>query len=114
MVVSMSAEGSRHTGAMSLADLADPLPDSLVSARAVVLVEGESDRAALETLAVRRGRALEAERVVVISMDGATNLSRFLSRLGPTGLGLPLAGLCDEGEEVGFIRDVERAGLGPT
>ncbi len=97
---------------MALVDLADPLSDTLVSARAVVLVEGESDRAALETIAARRGRDLEAERVVVISMDGATNLPRFLSRLGPPGLGLRLAGLCDEGEEAGFRRDLERAGVG--
>lgn len=97
---------------MALADLIDPLPDTLISARAVVLVEGESDRAALETLAARRGRDLEAEHVVVISMDGATNLSRFLSRLGPTGLDLQLSGLCDEGEEAGFRRDLARAGLG--
>ena len=97
---------------MALADLVDPLPDSLVSARAVVLVEGASDRAALETLAARRGRDLAAEQVVVIAMDGATNLARFLSRLGPPGLDLRLAGLCDEGEEAGFRRALERAGLG--
>lgn len=97
---------------MALTDLADPLPDMLVSARAVVLVEGESDRRALEMLAARRGRDLAAERVVVTSMDGVTNLPRFLSRLGPAGLGLRLAGLCDEGEAPGFLGGLEAAGLG--
>jgi hypothetical protein len=80
--------------------------------RAVVLVEGESDRAALETLAGRRGRDLGAEGVSIVPMGGATTIIHFLDALGPLGPELTLAGLCDAGEEDGFRRALERAGLG--
>jgi hypothetical protein len=79
---------------------------------AVVLVEGISDRLALETLARRRGRDLGAERIAVVAMGGAGNLRRSLDRFGPSGLDLRVAGLCDEAEEAGVRRDLERAGLG--
>ena len=80
--------------------------------RAVVLVEGTSDRFALEALAERRGRDLEAEGVAVVPIGGAQALGRFLDHYGPRGLGLTLAGLCDAGEERDFRRALERAGLG--
>lgn len=80
--------------------------------RGVILVEGASDQVALETLAERRGRDLEAERVSVVSMGGVTNIGRFLARFGPEGLDVKLAGLCDAGEERTFLRGLERAGLG--
>jgi hypothetical protein len=80
--------------------------------RAVVLVEGISDRVALETLALRRGRDLAAERVAVVPIGGAQAIGRFLTRFGPEGLGLELAGLCDAGEERDFQRALERAGIG--
>jgi hypothetical protein len=80
--------------------------------RAAVLVEGLSDRAAVEALARRRGRDLAAEGVLVVPMGGATNIGRFLDRYGPTGLDVGLAGLYDAAEE-GFVRRaLERAGLG--
>jgi hypothetical protein len=78
----------------------------------VILVEGPSDRAALEALAARRGRDLARERVQVVAMGGATNLGHFLTALGPAGPRLRVAGLCDAGEEAGFRRGVTRAGLG--
>ena len=65
--------------------------------RAVVLVEGMSDQAAVEALAARRGRNLEAEGVSVVPIGGAQSIGRFLERFGPRGLGLTLAGLCDVG-----------------
>jgi len=80
--------------------------------RAVVLVEGVSDRRALEALAVRRGRNLQAEGVFVVPIGGATAIGHFLEHLGPHGLGLRLAGLCDAGEEGSFRRALERSGLG--
>ncbi|MER5883341.1 TOPRIM nucleotidyl transferase/hydrolase domain-containing protein [Streptomyces sp. NPDC001941] len=80
--------------------------------RTVVLVEGASDRAALEALAARRGRDLEGEGVVVVPLGGATSIGRFLDVCGPPGLDLPLAGLCDVGEERHFRRHLERVGLG--
>ncbi len=52
---------------------------------AVVLVEGISDQLALEALARRRGRDLEAEGIRIVSMGGATTIGRFLERFGPHG-----------------------------
>ena len=80
--------------------------------RAVVLVEGISDRRALEALAGRRGRNLAAEGVSIVPMGGAQAIRRFLELFGPRGLDLRLAGLCDAGEEGDFRRALERAGLG--
>jgi hypothetical protein len=80
--------------------------------RAVVLVEGISDRCALEALAERRGRNLDAEGISVVPIGGAQAIGRFLDRFGPEGLDVRLAGLCDSAEEVDFRRGLERAGLG--
>ena len=87
-------------------------PANGVGPRAVVLVEGMSDRVALEALAGRRGRALGAEGICVVPMGGATNIGRFLARFGPRGLDVRLAGMCDVAEEGYFRRGLERAGLG--
>lgn len=80
--------------------------------RAVVLVEGISDRCALEALALRHGRNLAAERIAVVPIGGAQAIGRFLDRFGPHGLDLELAGLCDAAEEGEFRRGLARAGLG--
>ena len=80
--------------------------------RAVVLVEGTSDQVALETLAERRGRDLEAEQVAIVPIGGAQAIGGSLERFGPQGLDVRLAGLCDAGEERDFRRGLERAGLG--
>jgi hypothetical protein len=80
--------------------------------RAVVLVEGISDRIAVEALAERRGRNLEAEGVSLVPIGGAQAIGRFLDRFGPRGLGVALAGLCDAAEEGEFRRGLEQAGLG--
>jgi Overcoming lysogenization defect protein-like, TOPRIM domain len=80
--------------------------------RAVVLVEGVSDRAALEALAERRGRDLDAEGVSVVATGGAQAFGRFLAEFGPHGLDLRLAGLYDAAEELDIRRGLERAGLG--
>lgn len=77
-----------------------------------MLVEGLSDQSALEALAARRGRNLDAEGVAVVSIGGAHAIGRFLRRFGPQGLDMKLAGLCDAGEEGDFRRAIERAGLG--
>ena len=80
--------------------------------RAVVLVEGVSDQVALEALAARRGRDLDAERISIVPIGGAQAIGRFLDRFGPRGLDVRLAGLCDAGEEGDFRQGLERAGLG--
>jgi hypothetical protein len=82
------------------------------SARAAVLVEGISDQVALQALAERHGRDLEAEGVAVVPIGGAQAVGRFLVELGPQGRNLRLAGLCDAGEERDFRRGLERAGVG--
>jgi hypothetical protein len=79
--------------------------------RAVVLVEGNSDRIALLTLASRRGRDLAAEGIEVVAMDGITNTRAFASRYGPHGLGVQLAGLYDAGEEAKLRKGLAAAGL---
>jgi hypothetical protein len=81
-------------------------------ARAVVLVEGTSDQIALEALAERRGRNLDAEGISIVPIGGAQAIGNVLDRLGPHGLNVRLAGLCDAGEEGDFRRGLERAGLG--
>lgn len=80
--------------------------------RAVVLVEGLSDRSALEVLARRCGRDLPGERVRIVAMSGATNIGHYLERYGPPGLGLTVAGLYDLAEERFFRQAAERVGLG--
>jgi NAD(P)-dependent dehydrogenase (short-subunit alcohol dehydrogenase family) len=81
---------------------------------AVVLVEGISDKVALERLAARRGRDLATEEVSVLAIGGAQAVGRVLAELGPE---VVVAGLCDAGEERAFRRafaaqaDLERARL---
>lgn len=81
-------------------------------AQTVVLVEGESDRRALEALAARLDRDLRAEGVTIVPMGGSKNIGAFLTRFGPSGKDLRLAGLCDAGEVGDFTRGLERAGFG--
>jgi hypothetical protein len=78
----------------------------------VVLIEGESDRVALGALAELCGRDLERERVNLLPMHGAMNVRKHVERLGPHGLGVRLAGLCDANEEGYFRRAVRDAGIG--
>ena len=82
------------------------------SARRVVLVEGMSDQLAVAALARRRGRDLDAEGISVVAMGGAQAIGAFLRVLGPQGLGVELAGLCDSAEEGHFRRALEQAGFG--
>jgi hypothetical protein len=83
-----------------------------VNPRAVVLVEGTSDQAALEALAERRGRILDAEGVSIMPVGGAQAIGSFLELFGPQGFDVRLAGLCDAAEERHFRLGLERAGLG--
>ncbi|MEV4867044.1 TOPRIM nucleotidyl transferase/hydrolase domain-containing protein [Streptomyces ossamyceticus] len=93
----------------------DPARDLVATAgvRAVVLLEGPSDVAAVDALAARRGRDLAAEGVCVLPMGGAMSVGRFAGLLGPSGLGLRLTGLCDERERGYYARGWERAGAAP-
>jgi hypothetical protein len=82
------------------------------TASAVVLVEGISDQIAVETLASRLERNLDAERVVVLPVGGAGGFTRYLTEFGPAGAGLRLAGLCDGGEENLVRKGLAAAGIG--
>ncbi len=84
---------------------------TVVDPRAIVLVEGNSDRVALLTLAARLGRTLPAEGVAILAMGGVTNTRTFALRYGPAGLGLPLAGLYDAAEEDKVRRGLAAAGF---
>jgi hypothetical protein len=66
----------------------------------MVLVEGTSDRLALDALARRRDRDLRAEGIAIVPMGGFGNLPRLLREHRD----LPLAGLYDSGEERHFLR----------
>ena len=67
---------------------------------------------AVEALARRRRWNLAEEGVSVVAIGGATNIGHSLRRFGPAGLNVHLNGLCDEGEEGDFRRELERARMG--
>jgi hypothetical protein len=91
---------------------ASPQTAEAFLARTVVLVEGISDQRALESLAERLGRNLDAEGISIVPIGGAQAIGSFLDRFGAQGLDVRLAGLCDAAEEGDFRRGLERAGLG--
>ncbi len=85
--------------------------DHVTAAQTVVLVEGESDRIALLTLADRLGRNLGAAGVEIVAMSGITNTRAFAMRYGPEDLGVRLAGLYDAPDEAKLRRGLLAAGL---
>jgi hypothetical protein len=64
--------------------------------RTAVLVEGTSDKAAVEVLAAKRGHDLRLEGVTVVALGGVTNVRNFLALF--RGYDLRYLGLCDAGE----------------
>jgi len=72
----------------------------------VVLVEGVSDRIAIETLAARLGRDLAADGVSVVPVGGAHAIGRFLDGVGAESR---VAVLCDVGEEPAVARAIARS-----
>ena len=76
--------------------------------RAVILVEGESDRVALETLAARLRRDLAARGVEIISMSGVGNLGAHLECFAAS---VSVAVMCDDREAAGVRRAAQRAGV---
>ncbi len=79
----------------------------------VMLVEGHSDRLAVEALAARLGHDLSAARVTIVSMDGVTNLHHHLGRLAALPEYRRVIGLFDAPELAHVQRAVEELGLGP-
>ena len=99
------AGSSNAALAAAMAGMKDKPPGSCTA----ILVEGISDQAALEALAARQRRDLRREGVFVVPMGGATNIGAFAGLFGPRGLGVRLAGLCDEAEEPDFRRGLAHA-----
>lgn len=99
-------------GPSRLAVALDRAADLAESAEAVVLVEGPSDRAAVEAAARLDGAALREGGIEVVVIGGATNIGHYLERLGPFSDRVTLAGLCDAGEERYVAGGLERAGFG--
>jgi hypothetical protein len=77
----------------------------------VVLVEGISDRIAVETVAALRGRDLASDGVTVVPIGGAQAIGGYLARLDRD---VTVVGLCDAGEEREFRRALERSGRGSS
>lgn len=94
-----------------LADELDRARSLDPSVGTAVLVEGASDRAAVQRLAERMRRELWSEGVVVLAIAGATNVERFIGILGPSGRHLNLAGLCDRAEAPEFANALRQAGI---
>jgi len=65
----------------------------------VILVEGESDRVALEAAARVLGLDLAGRDARVVSLGGAMNARRGAAAFGARGEGARLLGLCDRLEE---------------
>ena len=78
-------------------------------AHSAVLVEGESDKAALLALARRRGSDLGAGGVTVMVMNGATNIGRFVAEA--VAKGVRVAALYDVGEQAHMVRALADVGL---
>lgn len=99
-----------------MSESASPALETVLKAvtqpRVLVMVEGMSDRVALEALAERSGRDLEAEGVAIVSIGGAAAIEPALRQLEAWGVEVRLAGLCDREAESGYRRSLERAGLG--
>ena len=96
--------------ARHLARFTSPQTAEAFFARTAVLVEGLSDQIALEALAQRRGRNLDAEGVAIVHIGGASSVGAFIRLFGPAGFDLNVAGLCDDAEEDWFVEALEEAG----
>ncbi|MDP8017116.1 ATP-dependent nuclease [Prescottella equi] len=69
-----------------------------LTARFVVLVEGDADRVIVEAVAQKLGIDLDRLGAVVVELDGADKFSNVFPLLGPDGFGPTLLGLVDEQE----------------
>ena len=73
--------------------------------RTAVLVEGTSDKVAVEVLAAKRGRDLRLEGITVVALGGVTNIGNFLTLF--RGFDLKYVGLCDARERRYFERAID-------
>jgi hypothetical protein len=80
------------------------------AARVLVLVEGISDRLAVETLAARLGRDLGGEGVAILPIGGSGEAGKVLARFARPDR--RILGLLDADAEAIFGRAMARAGIG--
>jgi hypothetical protein len=90
-----------HTALDSLEAVAD--------LRGIVLVEGVSDRIAVEAVARRRGTDLSG--IGIVPTGGAQGIGRMLRTLAVRHPGVPVAGVCDVAESPIVARALAAAGV---
>jgi predicted ATPase len=81
-------------------------------ARKAILVEGISDHYAIEALATRKAKNIDAAGVSIVVLAGASSINNYLALLGPKGLRVRLAGLADVSDEARWSKALEANGLG--
>lgn len=74
------------------------------TARAVILVEGISDQIALEVMAVRLGRDLVSDGIVVLPIGGAHAVANVIATFAADRADMRLSGVVDEAEGELFHR----------
>jgi putative ATP-dependent endonuclease of the OLD family len=74
-----------------------------LTARFVILVEGDADRVIVEALAHVLGVDLDRLGAVVVELDGADKFKNVFPLLGPDGFGPTLLGLVDENESGSWV-----------
>ncbi|MFT0848887.1 AAA family ATPase [Actinomycetaceae bacterium L2_0104] len=74
-----------------------------LTARFVILVEGDADRVIVETVADKLGVNLDRLGAVVLELDGAEKFRNVFPLLGPDGFGPTLLGLVDKKESGSWV-----------
>ena len=74
-----------------------------LTARFVVLVEGDADRVIVQAVAEKLGIDLDRLGAVVLELDGAEKFRNVFPLLGPDGFGPTLLGLVDEKESASWV-----------
>ena len=100
--------------ATKLARYATPETAEAFFARTVIFAEGPSDYLALHAAADVLSVDLDARGAAVVSLQGASLLSIYLTLLGPNGLDLSLCGLCDLDAESEWRAKLQAVGLNAT
>lgn len=75
-----------------------------LTARFVILVEGDADRVIVEAVAKKLGIDLDRLGALVLELDGADKFKNVFPLLGPDGFGPTLLGLVDEKESEAWIQ----------
>lgn len=74
-----------------------------LTARFVVLVEGDADRVIVDAVAKKLGIDLDRLGAVVVELDGADKFKNVFPLLGPDGFGPTLLGLVDKQESSAWV-----------